>query len=59
MNYKILFAILIIAMLLFGCAGFGGQKEDKKDSTPSPVPSPQPEPQPASDDDYPPPLPDE
>ena len=61
MNYKIIFAVLIVAILLFGCAGFGGQKsDDKKDTQPVPAPTPQPTPTPpSSDDDYPPSLPDE
>ena len=58
MEFKPLLILLIVVMLLFGCASFGGQQsEPKKDTTPTPQPSPQPAPEPV-DDDYPPPLPD-
>lgn len=60
MSYKIILVFVIAAMLLFGCAALGGQKEDKKDTTPAPQPTPQPTPAPQpTDDDYPPPLPDD
>ncbi|MBS3068233.1 hypothetical protein J4450_06005 [Candidatus Micrarchaeota archaeon] len=58
MGYKIILVFVIVAILLVGCAGIGGQKDDKKDIPPAPSPTPQPAPQP-SDDDYPPSLPDE